>query len=601
MGFSEDLAAQQATVQTFQDQAQAYLDTLLAVTNIEFSDGFNIDDVTPWQLGFSRLGTGVFSTSGPSFTPTIAVVSAAPPTPPTASFSTITDVAVPDLAAVAPTLDFPAVPSNALPTAPGASPSFVSPAIPTAPTIILPAVPTLASLSLPTAPSIDLPVFAAFAPDDDLVAPTTEFQFAEAAYESTLLDPLKAKLLADLTDGGYGIETADEAALFNRARDREVDAMMSRISDAGRAMAARGFPLPPGELSVHVDRAYQEMQDKVSTASRDIMLERSKLYVENRQFTIREVKDLEQVLLNFHNAVQERALNVSRLTVEFSVAIFKSLVERYNARLGAYRTEAEVFASRIRGELAKAEIYRTQVEAVNVSSQMQRTQVETYLAQLKGIETSVDIFRVQMDAAKVQADIERVKLEAYRSQVDAYTAQVQAKVAEFGMYRSQIEGETAKVQAFEAQVRAFTGQVSAAEIKSRIQLGKLQQETEQARIQLLTYQGQMDQYKADIERQVASGRLQVDYYNAAVAAAKAQTDGSISQAALYQESEKANAQAFVAVQQANTDLARAKLEATIAALKFKTEGTHYASEKFYAILTALMSTINTLSVSTTTA
>lgn len=601
MTFATDLAAQQATVATFQAQAQGYLDTLLAITDVSFSNGFNIDGILPDSYNYASVPEVSFPLQGTGFTPAISIVSASPPTPPTAEFSTITDVVVPDLTAVAPTLDFPLVPDNTLPAAPGVSPSFNSPAIPTAPLITLPTVPTLDALLLPTAPSIDLPVFAALAPDDDLVAPTTEFQFAEAAYESTLLDPLKAKLLADLTDGGYGIETADEIALFNRARDREVEAMMSRISDAGRAMAMRGFPLPPGELSVHVEQAYQEMQDKVSSASRDITLERSKLYVENRQFTIREVKDVEQMLLNFHNAVQERALNVARLTVEFSIAIFKALVERYNARLGAYRTEAEVFTSRIRAELAKAEIYRTEVEAVKVSSELQRTQVETYLAQLRGIETSVAIFRVQMDAAKVQAEIERIKLEAYRSQVDAYTAQVQAKVAEFGMYRSQIEGETSKVQAFEAQVRAFTGQVGAAEIKSRIQLGKLQQETEQARIQLLTYQGQMDQYKADVERQVASGRLQVDYYNSLVSASRMLNDGQLGRANLQQEVIKSTTQQNIQISEMTIADARAKLEASVAALKFRTEGTHYASEKFYAILTQLMGTINTLSVSTTSA
>lgn len=601
MTFATDLAAQQATVATFQAQAQGYLDTLLAITDVSFSDSYNIDSILPDSYNYASVPQVSFPLNSTGFTPTVTVVSAAPPTPPTASFSTITDVVVPDLTAVSPTLAFPTAPSNTLPTAPGASPSFTSPAIPTAPLVTLPTIPTLAALSLPTAPSIDLPVFAALAPDDDLVAPTTEFQFAEAAYESTLLDPLKAKLLADLTDGGYGIETADEIALFNRARDREVEAMMSRISDAGRAMAMRGFPLPPGELSVHVEQAYQEMQDKVSSASRDITLERSKLYVENRQFTIREVKDVEQMLLNFHNAVQERALNVARLTVEFSIAIFKALVERYNARLGAYRTEAEVFTSRIRAELAKAEIYRTEVEAVKVSSELQRTQVETYLAQLRGIETSVAIFRVQMDAAKVQAEIERIKLEAYRSEVEAYTARVQAKVAEFGMYRAQIEGETSKVQAFEAQVRAFTGQVSAAEIKSRIQLGKLQSETEQARIQLLTYQGQLEQYKADVERQVASGKLQVDYYNAVIAETRLINDGRIAQAGMQQEAIKSTTQQNIQISEMTIADARAKLEATVAALKFKTEGTHYASEKFYAILTQLMGTINTLSVSTTTA
>ena len=600
MAFADDKAAQQQTVNTFQEQAQSYLDSLLQITDVSFSNGFNIDSLVPDAYNYASVPQVGFQIQGPGFSPNITIISATPPTAPAASFSTITDVTVPDLTATAPSLSFPTTPSTTLPASPGASPVFVSPALPTAPTVTLPPVPTLASLALPDAPSISLPSFGALSPADDLTTPTAEFQFHEAAYESVLLDPLKAKLLADLTAGGYGIETADEVALFNRARDREVEAMMSRISDAGRAMAARGFPLPPGELSVHVDRAYQEMQDKVSAASREITLERSKLYVENRQFTIREAKELEQILLNFHNSVQERALNVSRLTVEFSISIFKALVERYNARLNSYRAEAEVFASRIRGELAKAEIYRTQVEAVNVGSQMQRTQVETYLAQLKGIATSVDIYRVQMDAAKVQADIERAKLEAYRSQVDAYSAQVQAKVAEFGMYRSQIEGETAKVQAYEAQVRAFTGQVGAAKIKSDIQLAKLQTETEQARVRLLTYQGQMEQYKADIERQVASGKLQVEYHTSLVSAARMLNDGALGQANLQQEVLKSTTQQNIQISEATINAARAKLEATIAALKFKTEGTHYASEKFYAILTALMGTINTLSVSTQT-
>lgn len=601
MAFADDLAAQQATVANFQSQAQSYLDSLLAITNVEFSNGFNIDHLLPDRYSYSTVPTVNVLTQTPTFTPSITIVSAPAPAAPDASFSTIDDVVVPDFTATEPSLNFPTAPSSTLPSSPGAAPAFVSPGLPSAPAITLPALPTLASLAIPTAPSIALPVFSSVLPDDDLIAPTAQFEFAEAVYESTLLDPLKAKLLDNLVNGGYGIETADEIALFSRARDREVEAMSSAVEDAGRAMAARGFPLPPGELSIVIDRAYQEMQDKVSTVSREITLERSKLYVENRQFTIREVKELEQTLLNFHNSVQERSLNVARLTVEMSIAVFRSLVERYNARLAAYRTEAEVFAEKIRAELAKAEIYRTEVEAVNVSAQIQRTQIETYLAQLKGIETSVDIFRVQMDAARVQADIERTKLEAYKAQVESYTALVQAKVAEFGMYRSQIEGETAKVQAFESQVRAFTGQVDAAKIKADIQLGRLQSETEQARVQLATYQGQLEQYKADVERQVQSGRLQVDYYNALVGADRMLNDGALGIASLQQEVLKATAQQNIQVTDLAIQGARAKLEATVEALKFKTEGTHYASEKFYAILTALMSTINTLSVSTTTA
>ena len=595
MTFATDRAAMETFVTNTAAQAQSYLTALQETASPIIIEGTT---VLPESYDYASVPQVNYPVQGAGFAPVITVVSAAPPTAPTASFSTLTDVVVPDLDAIAPSVSFPSAPSSALPTSPGAAPSFVSPDIPTAPLVDLPAVPTFEALSLPAVPSIDLPSFAGILPTDDLVAPTAEFQYAEAVYDSTLLDPLKTKLLSDLQNGGYGIDTTDEVALFNRARDRAIEAMLSKIEDAGRAMAVRGFPLPPGELSLHIADAYQDMQDAVSDNSRDITLERSKLFVENRQFTIREVKDVEQILIGFHNSVQERALNVARLSVEMSIAVFKALVERYAARVGAYRAEAEAFADRIRGELAKAEIYRTEVEAKNIESQMQRALVERYLAQLRGIEISVDIFRTKMDAAAIHAGIERTKLDAFRAQVDAYTAQVQSKVAEFGMFRAQIDGETAKIGVYEAQVRAFNGQVSAAKIKSEVQLGKLQTETEQARIQLATYQGALEQYKADVERQVQSGRLQVEYYRGATDEANMLNQGSLGRAQLQQEVLKSTTQQNIQISQMTIENAKTRILGVVESLRFRTKAAEFGAEKFFAQLTAIISAVNSLSVET---
>ena len=83
---------------------------------------------------------------------------------------------------------------------------------------------------------------------------------------------------------------------------------------------------------------------------------------------------------------------------------------------------------------------------------------------------------------------------------------------------------------------------SFSEIKSDIQLAKLQTETEQARVQLLTYQGKLEQYKADVERQVASGKLQVEYYSAMVGADRMLNDGALGRANLQQEVLKSTTQ-----------------------------------------------------------
>lgn len=576
--------------------ARTYLDNLNAIANASLIEGTT---VLPESYNFATVPTinPIYSVTG---SPALDTAVSAPPDAPTTSFSTITDVAVPEFDTAAPVLNLPVAPSATLPDAPATAPSFDTPDIPTAPTVSLPPVPTFEALALPDAPSVNLPTFVGALPTDDLLAPTAEFAFAEAAYSSTLLDPLKAKLLDNLVNGGYGIETADEVALFNRARDREVEAMLSRVQDAGRAMAARGFPLPPGELSIHIDRAYQDMQNKVSDASRDITLQRNKLFVENRQFTIEQVKGLEQILIGFHNSVQERALNVARLTVEMSIAVFEALVKRYVARLDAYKSEATAFAERIRGELAKAEIYRTQIEAKNVQVSMQRQLVETYLAQLKGIEFSVDIYKVQMEAARVRAEIERTKLEAYRYSVDAYTAQVQAKVAEFGAYRAQIEGETAKVTAFDSQVRAYGGQVAAAKTKADIQLGKLQSETEQARVQLAGYQGQIEGYKANVQRLLDTGRLVVDRYRSDVDASRSFNDVMIAKAGLQEKALEAATTQNIEISKMTIENARVRLLGVIESLKFKTEAAKFGSHEYFAVLSALSSSVNTLSVTSAT-
>jgi hypothetical protein len=267
--------------------------------------------------------------------------------------------------------------------------------------------------SPPTAPNVSFSSLAPIAlPVDDLILPTSVFQFAEAAYQSTLLNPLKAKLLTDLTNGGYGIDPTDDIALFNRARDREVEAMSSRIADAGRAMASRGFPLPPGELSIHVDRAYQEMQDKVSDVSRSITLERAKLFVDNRQFTIREVRELEHITINFWNSIQERSMNVSRLTVELSIAAYNALLARYRARLDAAKITADMNVASAHVDVARAQ----------AAFEIFRSQIAGYEAQLRSV----------IEPAKLQVELYRANVDSARAINDAFIAKtaLQQKVLE---------------------------------------------------------------------------------------------------------------------------------------------------------------------------
>jgi hypothetical protein len=522
MAVTDIIAAQQEYAADAIASADAFLDSLNTLAGTTFFVQSNAVPAPPISFDLAAAQSLLLS-----LFPDALADSEITATPPAAfsatSIDTPAEVSVPEFAGSVPVLDIPTAPSTALPTAPSA-PYITAPAIPTAPTVSLPAVPTVAGITFPSLPSISIPEFTAITPTIDLTAPTNNFAFYEEAYSSTLLDALKAKLLNDIENGGYGIEVSDEIALFNRARDREIEAMLSRIEDAGRAMAMRGFPLPPGELSLMVDDAYQTMQDKVSSVSRDIMLERSKLYVENRQFTITEARGLEQILIGYHNSVMERSLNAAKAVLEAAIQVYNAQVAKLNLQLEAYRAEGVVFEARVRAQLAQVELYRTQMEGKRIESDVQRAQIEVYSAQIAGVNALVGLYRSQLEAAQVQTGVEKLRIDSFAQLVNAYVAKVQAKTSEFQMFESAVRGQAVRADIYKTEVGAYATAVDAAKSKNEIIISRLRGQIEAAANAVAVYRTQMDAYKIDVDAQAQTIDANVRVYGAQVQGASAKAN-----------------------------------------------------------------------------
>ncbi len=399
---------------------------------------------------------------------------------------------IPEMVLVEPTLNLPTAPDATLPAAPGNAPELNSAVLPTAPKITLPAAPTIQSLALPVAPAISVPVFSATGPTDDLLEPTSRFEFHEETYQSDLLDAAKLKLIGDLVNGGYGIETVDEEALWNRARERELVNAEIQIQEASRQAAARGMMMPPGALNMAINRIQTASLEKTSSLSRDIAMKRADLYVDNRKFTLQEVRQVEAMLLQYYGFVQERVLNASKYIAEFGIQLFNAKVSKFNAKLEAFRGAAQVYETQLRGALAHLDVYKAKVEGARLSVEAQQTYISLYNAQLEGVKSTVELYRTQMDAAKVYTQVEMSKLDLFRSRVEVYQAQVGAKAAEFGIYETRLKGELTKVGLYESSVRAYAAKVQA------YQTGVAAKET-QVRAQVAAAQLPLEQYKAKIQ------------------------------------------------------------------------------------------------------
>ena len=500
----------------------------------------------------------------------------------------ITDISLPSMPGlsmpVAPNITavaFPTMPNIdgniGLPDAPSISMSVVLPNAPSVSTsVVLPALPSISAIDIPGVPGIDIPSFTSVLPVANLVVPTNSFAFFEELYTSSALDALKSKLFSDLQNGGYGIEIADESALWARARERELEGALSEAEALITAAAGRGCALPPGDMIVVLQKSQQDVQNKLSSVSRDIALKRADMYVENRKFTIEQTKQLEQIIIGYHSNVMERSLNAAKAVMDVAIKLYDAQVAGFNVRLEAYKAEASVFEARVRAAMILIEIYRATMEGKRIQSEIERLKVEIYKAELEGVKTLIDVdrnrvelyraqlqgalatlevqknqvevYKVQLEGVSAKVGIEKNKIDLYRAsmegtrvnvevqkaQVDVYNAQFNGLNAVVNLYKTQMEGATVQVGVNRARIDAFRGLIEAysSQVQAKVaefNLFDAQIKGEVAKVQ--GYEAEANGYKANVEAvkarsdvQIARVRAQIDKAQQGVQAFNAQAE-----------------------------------------------------------------------------
>jgi hypothetical protein len=405
----------------------------------------------------------------------------------------------PEFTLVEPVVDLPPKPLIELPDAPDSAPEFIAPTIPEQ-AFVFPDAPTFASIDIPVIPDTVIPVFDGIAPDDEeLLAPSNNFSYTEAEYQSILLDPLRQKLLNDLLFGGYGIDDADEMRLFNRAMEREVLAGEMAVQEATRAAAGRGFALPPGAMLAMIESAQQAALAKISSASRDITIKKADMYVENRKFTITETREVEDMSWKYWSFAQERILNAAKYAAEFAMQFFNVQLERYKTKIETYKIRADVYDTLVKAALANLEAYKVKMEGTRLTVEVQKLHAEVYRSQLAGVEALAGIYKTRMDAARVHAEIEQLKLSAFRAEVEAYTALVGAKAAEVQLYKAEIDGEMSKVEIYRASVGAYNARVDAFRTIAAAAASEMDMKVKAEGLKVDVYRADIDRYKGALQ------------------------------------------------------------------------------------------------------
>ena len=303
--------------------------------------------------------------------------------------------------------------------------------------------PTLRPIDLPTPPVINTDdiIFEGVRPVFDAVPPDPEdFAFANSDYQTYIIDQTKAKVL-EIFNGQTGLPPAIEDAIFERAREREVEAGEREVDQARNEWAARGWKQPPGMLNAATNRARKQASDKVSALNRENFIETKKLQLDMLKTALSTAMAMEDIWARLFMSAEDRRQQASKMKVDIALQVFNAFVSKFQAESSLFAVDATVFNQKFQAAMAKLSLYSEELRAKQIIGELN--------------EQDVRIFAQRVGALQTNAEIYRAKVEGYKALFDA----IQSKV---DVYKAQLESNQIILQGYETDTRAFSARLQAA-------------------------------------------------------------------------------------------------------------------------------------------
>lgn len=363
--------------------------------------------------------------------------------------------------------------------------------------ITLPPVPNLAIDEITF--EVDKPQFDAQVPD------IADFRFDPATYTPEYLPQVK-QALDRVFAGGTGLPPEVEQALFERAREREVELGEREVAQATDEWASKGHRFPSGPHARRVDRARREASQKVSQLNREQFISHWQLHLEQLREALTTAVAAEEVLTRLFAEGEQLRFQAARFRLEMAMQVFNAFVSKYNAEATMYQIEAEVYRERLQGEMVKLEAYNAQLRGQQLIGELNAQDVQIFSERLRALQINTEIYRARIGAYTAQFEAARTKIEVYRAQletnknlVDIYQADTQAFVEMIRAQQLREERFSTKAVIYGRQMEAWKTQYE----------GRLA--GQQAELEVLRFE--RDAYTADSERLAAwingeQGRVQ---------------------------------------------------------------------------------------------
>lgn len=226
----------------------------------------------------------------------------------------------------------------------------------------------------------DIPVIPDFKPlavygEDSLNPHTDHVWVASQAAD------LEKRIFDSLSNGGIGISSALQDALFQSDRERKLQTLADSLTSASAGLGARGFRLPNNMLMSQRTDLIQKYQFDQENQSREITKLMEEHARQNWQFCVERGIGMEQFHAEFASRYDGMFIELKRFAVEKYRAELVAEVERYQAtlsgiahRLDTYRIRNEANMSALNALVEKAKL------EVSVATNGADTAIRSYAA-----------------------------------------------------------------------------------------------------------------------------------------------------------------------------------------------------------------------------
>jgi hypothetical protein len=365
------------------------------------------------------------------------------------------NVDVPASIVIDPSLGSPpdAPPNSAYPAIPD-QPATQEFDFPTKPAYSLPVAPVLTDIVLPSFIEGTIDPLTTSMPEIDFDVPNLSMiQDGGQAPEDELVQAAKAKLLSNIVNGGTMLNPQVEADLWNRDRERRVQALQDMRDKITAQWAKLGWSLPDGLLAGQLLAAETEYLNKDLDSSREIAVKQADLEQKGMFESLKLGIDLETVLMANYNDYAKRVFEASKATVDVTIELYKQRVVQYNTMLEAFKTDVLAYKTKIEAELGRAEVYKARLAGAELLTKIDDNRVKLYISHMSAIEQLVKIYQTEVQSVAIMYEAEKQKIDGFKARVEAYTAVVEGITKK---YLGEMEGYKSYVTAWAASADAQT-------------------------------------------------------------------------------------------------------------------------------------------------